>query len=524
MKKIISLIVMVAHFMYMAAPAAAFAHEVHSCRAVASVCIDGPSTKTINGVPVTKDCWEYQDRYECLVPNPVDACAVAKRPEAECVVEGERCISQENGVCTAYERQYSCEKDLKTLADPLPGNIKEKAHTHHVSSNWSSDCEEGGCRVTGTVCLQGSETRVINGVPVHKACWKEQRTLSCETGEGDDSCGEMAADPNCTFKGTKCTHSLPDGSCQIEEKVYSCVESEGRTETVSSCEDKDFAKTMSALEMAREMQRFYDPDTQRFFNGEANKCSVKLGGALDGLLGGNCCKTKAEPGKMKDFLIQAGTAKAVTHAVASVASHYTYTTMFVNSAAQSLGTALSAAGGITGSSQIGAFGFTASGAGGNLGTIVQFNPVVFASAIAVMALGQWLKCDQKEILTAMKRKAGLCHYVGSYCGKKVLGACVKKIESQCCYISKLAKLVNVGGRTQLGLGFGSSKNPSCEGFTAQELEKLDFSKIDLSEFYKDIVANMENVTKSGERAVKGAVGNITGGQNTPSRSNYYESN
>lgn len=91
--------------------------------------------------------------------------------------------------------------------------------------------------------------------------------------------------------------------------------------------DKDFSKTMTAMEMSREMQRFYDPDKQRFFNGEANYCSIKLGGALDGILGGDCCKTKAEPSKLKDFVVQQGTTMAAQHLMSSVASHYTYTTL-----------------------------------------------------------------------------------------------------------------------------------------------------------------------------------------------------
>jgi conjugal transfer mating pair stabilization protein TraN len=38
-----------------------------TCRKTGSICIDGPSTKTINGVPTTKDCWQFQDTYTCDV-------------------------------------------------------------------------------------------------------------------------------------------------------------------------------------------------------------------------------------------------------------------------------------------------------------------------------------------------------------------------------------------------------------------------------------------------------------------------
>ena len=97
------------------------------------------------------------------------------------------------------------------------------------------------------------------------------------------------------------------------------------------------------MEMARESQRFYDSEKQQFFKGEPDKCSIKLGGALDGVFGGDCCKTDADPAKMIDFVVQAGTEYAAKQLLSSVANHYTYTLLQTN-APQFLTTALSAAG------------------------------------------------------------------------------------------------------------------------------------------------------------------------------------
>ena len=148
--------------------------------------------------------------------------------------------------------------------------------------------------------------------------------------------------------------------------------------------------------------------------------------------------------------------------------------------------------------------------------VVMFNPVAFAFAIAMMALQAWLSCEQPEVLTAMKREANLCHYVGSYCDSEVLGACVKKVESQCCYVSKLAKIISVGGKSQLKMSWGTPEDPSCEGFTAQDLEQLDFSKLDLEEFYQEIYSKMENLTNQSNTAITKSKGSIESG------SNYYD--
>lgn len=501
------------------------------CHLKRTVCVDANSTKVINGVSVHRACWAYQSEYECLEPDSADFCAPLKQAAAKCEVQGQQCLEEKNGECLRYNHQYSCDVDIKTLHNGrLPEKVKELEHTHLITSDWdSSQCQAAGkqCKQVASKCVEGKSTKLINGVPVTKDCWKEERTMQCSNGQNHNECTVLDKDTSCHFKAEKCIHTLPDGSCQIKEKTYSCTESPASSKEVSTCVDRDFSKTMTAMEMSREMQRFYDPNNQRFFNGEANFCSVKLGGALDGFLGGDCCKTQAEPSKMKDFIVQQGTTMAAQHLMSSVASHYTYTTL-TGQAANYLATAMSSAG-VTGvaaststvSGGIGAYGFTVGPAASGTGLTVAFDPVSFGVAISVMALQQWLKCGQDEMLTAMKRKADLCHYVGSYCDSKVLGACVKKKESQCCYVSKLAKIINVGGKQQLGRSFGSPKQPTCEGFTAQDMEQLDFSKLDLSEFYQEIYANMESVGKQTNNAASDAKRNVQQGKNVPVK-NYYE--
>jgi len=96
-------------------------------------------------------------------------------------------------------------------------------------------------------------------------------------------------------------------------------------------------------------------------------------------------------------------------------------------------------------------------------------------------------CKANEKLLSNKRKAGLCHYVGTYCDKKILGKCVKKKSSYCCFGSKLLKAFHEQGRPQIGLGWGEPKSPLCRGFTINEIQRIDFSKIDFSEVFEDLM-------------------------------------
>lgn len=101
-------------------------------------------------------------------------------------------------------------------------------------------------------------------------------------------------------------------------------------------------------------------------------------------------------------------------------------------------------------------------------------------------------CSPDERLLREKRNAGLCHYVGTYCAEKIpLVGCIKKKSTYCCFGSKLLKAFHVQGRPQLGLGWGSAQEPLCRGFTVEELQRIDFSKLDLREIYEDLMKNFK---------------------------------
>lgn len=108
-----------------------------------------------------------------------------------------------------------------------------------------------------------------------------------------------------------------------------------------------------------------------------------------------------------------------------------------------------------------------------------------------VALGL-INCKDNEKMLAKKRQNDLCHSVGSYCSKKIkLGGakmCVQNSDSYCCFNSKLARIFHEQGRPQLGMGWGSSDAPDCRGFKPEEFQKLDMSKMDLSEFTSSLPA------------------------------------
>ena len=106
-------------------------------------------------------------------------------------------------------------------------------------------------------------------------------------------------------------------------------------------------------------------------------------------------------------------------------------------------------------------------------------------------------CSEKEKALAQFRQDKKCVFVGTTCAEKVLGVCVLKKSTFCCFGTKLARVIHEQGRPQLRLNFGTAEHPQCRGLTVEELARLDFSKIDLSEILEEAFSKFKapNVSK-----------------------------
>lgn len=98
-------------------------------------------------------------------------------------------------------------------------------------------------------------------------------------------------------------------------------------------------------------------------------------------------------------------------------------------------------------------------------------------------------CDSEEKALGKAKQRKLTVYVGSYCSNNVLGVCLQKKEAYCLFDSKLAKIVQEqeqGRAGQLRIGFGSAKNSDCRGITVDELQAINFDRLNFADFYADL--------------------------------------
>ncbi len=389
----------------------------------------------------------------------------------------------------------------------------ERPHTTVTETDqWDDQCQarqgDGRCAVTGAArCVDGPATKQIDGAPVTRACWRYETAMSCQYGAPTDECAPLAA-AGCTPAGTTCRQANPaTGACEITENRYTCPVAPGSAVTTSNCptnvfciagscfnttytNDADFARSMSFLEAGREAGVYLDTDNLQVFKGEANSCRDRL---LK-----NCCYADSAGSGMSN------------QSVYGVGSRLVYDTLmnagnreFVY---QGL-TALLTGGGFSGSFT--SYGVTVAVNGTALpasssvlyageSVVVAFDPWSLVIAVVIYIVMSMMSCNEAEGKLAMKEGAKLCHTVGTYCSSclRILGKCVSCIEhttTKCCFNSVLARIINEQGRLQIMKWWGTAEMPDCSGFTIAQLQALDFSRMDLTEFYASIVPKLPNV-------------------------------
>lgn len=120
------------------------------------------------------------------------------------------------------------------------------------------------------------------------------------------------------------------------------------------------------------------------------------------------------------------------------------------------------------------------------------------------------RCDAEEKALSERKKAGHCHYVGSK-SEDFLGFLWKSrdIHSYCCFPSKFMRVLQEKAREQLGKSWGWGGSPNCEGLTMEEIKRLRFDLMDLTEAYEEQLKTLKernkgDVTKQfeNERSVK----------------------
>lgn len=360
------------------------------------------------------------------------------------------------------------------------------------------------CYRTASACSDPSmASRIINDHPVTRACWQWSNSFDCVTADGRSDCnqprfGQCTAlgAPTCVEWDTItqppfCSHVRQDFRCRTADAVTQTVQNCG---TQTFCEsgtcwdtsyppDADFARSVAYLEAQREAGRYFDAAQLQVFKGFYNTCTKKLFGLV------NCCN-RGGTNASSLFTNLSMAVNAVSTVGRAAFSSYTYDALFTSDLPNFV---------ITGFEALLGTGFDSGLAGliaGDLSVgsfVLSMVPSYWTIIMLAIQYSGIMSCEDQDKITAMKRDARLCVEFGDYCSRciRVFGRCVSCLErtkSFCCFHSHLARIINEQGRRQIGRtwGYDTARSPDCSGFSVAELQSLDFSRMDLSEFYAEI--------------------------------------
>ncbi|KDN94717.1 conjugal transfer protein TraN [Hydrogenovibrio marinus] len=529
-----------------------------ACTLTASNCV---YKDTVPGSPTEGQCLATEKTYSCPVPGKTittQSCNYQPMcyngncynpPGTNCtgkVVTQNKTVTK---TCYGQRAQQIHQCSLVVTKDPATGQVTSVAPGADCDQ-WKNDAS----------CMQ------IIPKPDANGNYSDLTAYSCLSTETND-CSSIQSDTSCQSTPNKScvkyenldqVSNPTNGRCITEKIDYSC------TDTFQAPGDEcttDLSKTLVSLEAGREAGNYLDPTTMKMFKGEQDRCDRRSAGFWGSGLGSkSCCNIDApdpqtnndvmtsQIGNLVKQFVDYGVQKGSAYMYDFMMNSQAYADSVMNlwqagvisdetaiNSLQGAGTAstwdnvnftptISYAGiGITyagtgaATASAGAVvngGATATstfGLGG--GFQLSFSPVgfyLYAAIALYSAYQQQLACDEEDYRTATKSKGGLCYATHSFCADEDCGIfgciCRKYRTSKCCYNSKLAKIINQQGKAQLGIT-GSADD--CSGFTTAQLNNLDWSKIDMTEFVSDMLKQAQNGVPSASD-IQAVTNNIKG--------------
>lgn len=267
------------------------------------------------------------------------------------------------------------------------------------------------CQQLQSQCIEGKETRIMNGIKVTLDCWNEQTTYQCSF---PNTCNTIA---DCGIKSTNCDTML--GGVCIKDKQQRICETSQCRDTGLICGADNFSLSGD----------YYDPAATRGTDFE--RAAAGLSAISDAA---SDLKDKTNINADSSIIFKGTVMECSKKAV-----------------------------GLSNCCKDGGWG----------------NDVGLTS------------CSEGEKALRTAKEEKLTISLGEYCAERVLGVCINEKKAYCSFDSKLARIVQQEGRVQLGKSFGSAKNPDCSALSPNELQRIDMSSMDFSDFYEDMYNAIE---------------------------------
>ncbi|NKB55054.1 MAG: hypothetical protein GKS00_01850 [Alphaproteobacteria bacterium] len=285
-----------------------------------------------------------------------------------------------------------------------------------------------GCVPVSELCTVGAAKRTIQGFEIERDCWERRVVYACPDARPGGVCAVLSDAPDCTRTGAECSERGADGVCLEETNTFRC------------------ARRMSGAGISLE-------GVAAGPAGHAARSPLQCGSTLycpDGL-----CQGLGESEASGDF----GKAAAWMGLLTQMGKEKDPDAVTL---------------------------FRGQGRKCSRWTL---------GAKDCCSDDGWLLdtfgCSESEKILAETRAARQTHSVGSYCSKRSPFGCLVRKKSYCSFRSLFARVFQEQARAQLGIGWGSAKRPDCRPLSIEEIQRVDFARVDLSEIYDDMLGNAQ---------------------------------
>ena len=120
------------------------------CKNIGSRCVEGPEEREVEGYRAHKDCWKYEDSFECKYPSK-DNCRelreegclrVTQNKEGEKI---EECAKEHNGKCLNYKKNYVCYRESEVEEESDRIKLENQKQNKKIKCSKSIKCLDGSC-------------------------------------------------------------------------------------------------------------------------------------------------------------------------------------------------------------------------------------------------------------------------------------------------------------------------------------------------------------------------------------------
>lgn len=495
-----------------------------NCTVNSKVCVKTDPTGVL-------PCLEYRTTMTCT-SSSTDTCDPLKNlsGSGDCMLaaEPECTLTDTDGNCRRTESTYVCTESVTSESVSPATFLKAMTVT-----NWreSDDCllddgsvmtaslsllsrasttdNSSGCILASRTCIEGEGLRFVEGRPAYRACWAWEEKWTCRA-EGNE-CLEYEKDPSCKLVSETCSDGSTD--CPRPSRVYSCTRpglsaSVGQVcdgqicvgdqcQDVGDTADGDFIDAILQLEIGRQLSVYGDTNVNEFFGGTVSTCRDRMAAET-------CCPRRRCPQHLERRL----------RPVPPLRRCRRRRIRQVDRLALRLRPPLLVGQDLVAPQQ----DLRLVGHGCLLPHVLLLGcnrSVLRVRRLDLQLLVRGLRLRHGQpVLEQVPElpRNGPAHRAredpatlplrGHHLREEGDGlGCVETAEKHVCFNSRLARILNEQGRPQLGRDFGNPIKPDARGFTIDEFAKLDFSKMDLSEFIADIV---KEVTARGNISAEAA--------------------